>query len=106
MVERQKCSNYATFPDCEYKTGKDVVTQLHVAVAKSTRLIVTSSTEEDSVEFNFEDGYGISVHDRSLLDVFGFKGVPDPNWGGFFLVIIAKWKSKHNQSRVIMRQIL
>ena len=86
MVEREDWSNNGTFPDCEYKTVKDVVTRLHVAVAKSTRLIVTSSTEEDSVEFNFADGYGISLHDRSLIDVLGFKGVLDPNRGGYFIV--------------------
>ena len=83
MVEREDWSNNATFPDGEYKTVKDVVTSLHVAVAKSTRPIVTSRTE-DSVEFNFADGYGISLHDRSLFDVLRFKGVLDPNRGGHF----------------------
>ena len=37
------------------------------------------------MELNFEAGYGISVRDRSIFDVLGFKGVPDPNRGGFFL---------------------
>ena len=46
MLEREDWSNNATFPDGEHKSVKDVVTRLHVAVAKSTRLIVTSSTEE------------------------------------------------------------
>ena len=55
MVEREDKSNNATFLDGEYQTVKDVVTRLHVAVAKSTRLIVTSSSEEDSVAFNFAD---------------------------------------------------
>ena len=86
MVEREDWSNNGTFPDCEYKTVKDVVTRLHIAVAKSTRLVVTSSTEEDSEEFNFADGYGISLHDRSLFDVLGFKEVLDPNRGGYFIV--------------------
>ena len=82
MVEREYWSNNAGFPD-EYKTVKDVVTRLHVAVAKSKRLIVTSSTEEDSVEFNFADGHGISPHDT--FDVLGFKGVQDPNRSGYFI---------------------
>ena len=85
MVELEDCSNNATFPDGEHKTVKDVVTPLPVAVAESTRLIVTSSTEEDSVEFNFADGYGIGLHDRSLFDLLGFKGVLHLNRGGYFI---------------------
>ena len=84
MVEREDWSNNATFPDSDNKTVKDVVTRLHVAVAKTTRLIVTSSTGEDSVEFNFADGYGINLHDRSLFDSLGFMGVLDPTRGGYF----------------------
>ena len=72
-------------PDGEYETVKDVVTRLDVAVAKSARLIVNSSTEEDSVEFTFAYGYGISLHDRSQFDVLEFKGVLDPNRGGYFV---------------------
>ena len=84
MVEREAWSNNAIFPDGEYKTVKDVM-QLHVAVATSTMVFVTFNTEEDSVEFNFAHGHGISLHDWSLLDVLGFKGVPDPNRGGYFI---------------------
>ena len=83
IVEREDCSNYATFPDGEYQTVKDIVTRLHVAVAKSTRLIVTSSIEQDSVDFNFTNGYGLKLHDGSLFDVLRFKGVLDPNRGGY-----------------------
>ena len=74
----------STFPDGQYKTVKDVVTRLRVAVAKNMMLIVTSNTEKDSVEFKFPDCYGISLHDRNLFDVIGFKRVLDPNRGGFF----------------------
>ena len=80
-VEREHWSYYATYPD-EYKNFKDVVTRLHAAVAKNTRPIVFSSTEEDSEEFNFWDVYG-SFHDK-LFDTLGFKRVPDPNRGGYF----------------------
>ena len=76
MVEREDKSNNASYPDGEIKTVKDVVTSLHVAVAKVTRPIVTSSTDKDCVKFNFADGYGISLRDRSLFDVLRFKGVP------------------------------
>ena len=46
MVEREGWSTNATFSDCEYKTVKDVVTRLQVAVAKGTKLILTSSNGE------------------------------------------------------------
>ena len=59
------------------------MTRFHVAVTKK-RPHVTSTTE-DFVEFDFTDGYGINVHDRSLFDVSGFRGVPDPNRGGYFI---------------------
>ena len=85
MVEREDWSNIGIFCDGEYKTLIDVVTCFHVAVAKSTKPIVTSSTEEDSVEFNFADGYGISLHDVSLFVLVGFKGMPDPHRGGYFI---------------------
>ena len=41
--------------------------------------------KDDSAELNFTDGYGISVQDRSVLDVLGIEAVPDPNRGGFFI---------------------
>ena len=85
MLKREDWSNNATFPDGDYKTVKAVVTRLHVAVAKSTRPIVTSGTEENCVDFNFADDYGISLGDRSLFGVLGFKGVPEPNRGGRFI---------------------
>ena len=49
------------------------------------RLIVTSSTVSDSVEFISANGYGISLHDRNLFDASGFKGVPDPHPGCYFI---------------------
>ena len=70
------------FPDGDYKTIKVVVMRLHVVVAINTKLIIASSTKEESVEFNFADVYGINLHDRSLFDVLGFEGVPDPKRGG------------------------
>ena len=85
MVEREDWSNNATFSECQYKTIEDVVTRLHVAVAERTSPICTSSTEEDCVECNFGDDYGKCVQDRSLLDVLGFKRVPDPNRSGYFI---------------------
>ena len=74
LVERDESKSNAFFLDGGYKTVKDVVTRLYVAVAKCTRLIVTSSTEKDSVEFNSAEGYGLNLHDRSLFDVLGSNG--------------------------------
>ena len=91
LMEREGWSNNAFFPDGEYKTVKLVVTRLYVAVAKGTRPILIYSTEEDCVEFNFADGYGISLHGRSLFEVLGFKGVLDPNRGGYFIGNMTKW---------------
>ena len=96
MVERGDWSNNAIFPDGEYKTVKDIVTRLHVAVAKSTRPVVTCSTEEDSVEFKSADGYGIILLDRSLFDILGIKGVPDPHRGGCF--IGNNWQSEETNT--------
>ena len=49
------------------------------------RLLVTSGLEEDSVGFNFADGYGIGPHDRCLFHVLVFTGVANPNRGCSFL---------------------
>ena len=66
MVEIEDWSNHATSHG-EYKTFKDIVTRLHVAVAKSTSPIVYASTEEYCVEFNFANGYRISLHSIGLF---------------------------------------
>ena len=47
MVKRADWSNNAFFLDGEYKTVEDVVMRLHVVVARSTRPLVTSNSEED-----------------------------------------------------------
>ena len=33
----------------------------------------------------FNQGYDNRFHDRSTLNVLGFKGVPDTNRGGYFI---------------------
>ena len=85
MVGCEDWSSFATFPDSENKTVKDVVTRLHVAIVKNRRPIVTSSCEEDCLQFDFADGYGISLRYRILFIVLGFRGVPNPNRGGYFI---------------------
>ena len=56
---------------------------LHIALAKHTRPIDTSSSDEDAEEFNSAYGYGTCFCDRSLFNVSRFKVVPDPNCGGY-----------------------
>ena len=67
MVEPEYWSNHTSFLDYEYKTVKDVVTRLYVAVDESTRRIVTFGTGEVCVEFNIADGRGVILHYRSLF---------------------------------------
>ena len=93
-MEREDWSNNAAFCDGECKHVEDVVMRVHVAVAKRTRPIVTSGTEANCVELNFVDSYGISLRGRSLFDVLGFKGVLNPDRGGYFIGNIDKMKQK------------
>ena len=53
--------------------------------SKSKKPLISTTEEGNNVKLNFKDGFGISVRDRTLFDVLGFIGVPDPNRGGFFL---------------------
>ena len=81
-MELEGWSNNAILPNEENKTNKHVFRSVYVAVAKSMRPIVSSGTDEDSVDFKFADGYGIS-HYRSLFDVLVFNGVLDTNPYGY-----------------------
>ena len=94
MVQCEVLSSCAAFPDSEIKTVKDVITRLHVAIVKSRKPIVTSSTEGDCVEVNFAVSYGISLRYRGLLLVLGFELSPDPNQGGYFFGNIDKAKKQ------------
>ena len=47
--------------------------------------LLKASCEQKTVELEFPEGYGISVRDRSLLDVLGSSVVPDTNRGGYFI---------------------
>ena len=83
-MRRDDWSDNAKFDAGEYNTIKSFLKKLEKGT--ETKNSTTSMLfEDDSVELNFADGYGISVRDRSLLDVLGIEGVPDPNRGGFFI---------------------
>ena len=84
VVKQEDWSNDAKFESGEYITVKSILKQSEKGT--ETRKPLTSALfEDDGVELNFADGYGISVRDRAVLDVLGIEGVPDPNRGGFFI---------------------
>ena len=57
---------------------------------KHRKHLTSTLFEDDSIELNFTDGYGISVRDQSLLDVLGIEEMPDPNRGSL-LEATKKW---------------
>lgn len=83
LIRREAWEDNATFQDGELKTIATILEKLE----KSTEsdMTFTAVRQDDEIELQFEKEYGISVRDRSLFDVLGFQGVPDPNRGGFFL---------------------
>ena len=82
MVKKEDWSDNAKFDAGEYITIKSIPKILEKGT-ETKKLLTFTLFEDDNVEFNFADGYGISVRDRSLLDVMGIEGLPDPNPGGF-----------------------
>ena len=84
VVRQEDWSDNAKFDAGEYITIKSILKKLEKGT-ETKKPLTSALFEEDSVELNFKDGYGISVRDRSLLDVLGIQGVPDPNRGGFFI---------------------
>lgn len=91
VLEREDWSNNAIFPDGEYKRIADIVEHLNsvsIEIASESnrqKPIIQSNSDGEVVEFTFREGYGISVRDRTIFDVLGFKGIPDPNRGGYFI---------------------
>ena len=68
----------------------------HLHSARNDKgLFLTSTVENNFVEIKFREGYGLSLLDHSLFDVLGFKGVPDTNWGGFFIGCNEKVVKQH-----------
>ena len=57
-----------------------------------TKQLLKASCEQKTLELECAEGYGISVRDRSFLDVLGFSGFPDTHRGGYFI-------GKHNRIR-------
>ena len=84
LIQREDWSDNATFPAGEIESVFTILSTLR-AGTQSVKPLSTAKTIGNRVELNFEAGYGISVRDRSIFNVLGFKGVPDPNRGGFFL---------------------
>ena len=84
IVQRPDFSSNATFPDGEHESVEKILEILTKGTVFN-KPILKASCEQKTVELELAEGYGISVRDRSLLDVLGFSGVPDTNRGGYFI---------------------
>ena len=84
VVRQEDWSDNAEFEAGEYITIKSILKKLEKGT-ETKKPLTSTLFEDDNIELNFADGYGISVRDRSLLDVLGKKGIPDPHRGGFFI---------------------
>ena len=84
IVQRPEFSSNATFPDGEIESIENILEKQKKGTVINKPLL-KASCEQRTVELEFAEGFGISVRDRSLLDVLGFSGVPDTNRGGYFI---------------------
>ena len=82
LIKREDWTSNATFPDGEYKSVGDVLKVLNKGTQTKKPLEDAKLSDDNFVELEFEEGFGISVRDRSILDVLGFEGIPDENRGG------------------------
>ena len=84
IVRREDWSDNATFPAGEYKSVLDILNILKEGTS-SKKPLAEAKLQDNVVELKFNKGYGISFHDRSILNVLGFTGAFDTNRGGFFI---------------------
>ena len=68
IVQRAGFSSNATFPDGEIESIENILEILKKGTVFNKPLL-EASCEQKTVELEFAEGYGISVRDRSLLDV-------------------------------------
>ena len=83
-VRREDWSNNATFTAGEYRSVKEILKLLELGTS-SEKPLAKSEVHDNVVQLKFNPGFGLSFHDRSILNVLGFKGIPDLNRGGFFI---------------------
>ena len=81
-VRREDWSDKATFPAGEYKCFLDILNILKEGTS-SKKPFAEAKLEDNVVELKFNRVYGISFHDRGMLNVLGFSGIFDTNRGGF-----------------------
>ena len=105
IVRREDWSNNATFNAGEYLTVDEILTLLELGTS-TKKPLAKAEIHDNRVQLKFNQGYGLSFHDRSILNVLGFNGVPDTNRGGFLLAPINWYKSKLSQSKVTFPLIL
>ena len=84
IVRREDWSNNATFNAGEYLTVDEILKLLELGTS-TKKPLAKAEIHDNRVQLKFNQGYGLSFHDRSILNVLGFNGVPDTNRGGFFI---------------------
>lgn len=84
IVRRENWANNATFNPGEYQSVDEVLKVLELGTS-SKKPLAKAEVQGNIVHLKFNEGYGLSFPDRSILNVLGFKGVPDTNRGGFFI---------------------
>lgn len=85
IIKQEDWSSNATFPEGEYKSVADILKVLKKGTQSKKPLEDGNISDDNFVELKFADGHGISVQDRSILDVLGFEGIIDKNRGGYFI---------------------
>ena len=85
IIKREDWSNNALFPEGEYISVEKILKQLKKGHESRKPLEDATVSDDNYVELKFAEGHGISVRDRSILDVLGFQGTPDKNRGGYFI---------------------
>ena len=84
IVRREDWSNNATFNAGEYLTVDEILKVLELGTS-TKKPLAKAEIQDKRVQLKFNQGYGLSFHDRSILNVLGFNGVSDTNRGGFFI---------------------
>ena len=105
IVRREDWSNNATFNAGEYLTVDEILKLLELGTS-TKKPLAKAEIHDNRVQLKFNQGYGLRFHDRSILNVLGFNGVPDTNRGVFLLAPTNWYKSKLSQSKVTFPLIL
>ena len=86
LITRDNWKENAKFPAGEYKKVDDILKVLKEGTRFEKPFESCKVNEQGQVELTFKENYGVSFTDRSILDILGFKGVPDKNRRGAYFV--------------------